>query len=441
VTINLSRRTPVGYSPEVGSVPPRDPEEHRGEDRSGQNESENGKTPKGSESGLDEEVGVEPSAFERHESDVEERLGTVLRRDRHQRDERNDERQHRVQKEQERPARRLPGYEVRHLLRDVRVPDEKVFRKPDIRPEAGKGEEKLPQRQGISLWTVDEEILVQFTHALTTERLLVALLGPLDRIYSYGVSQTSAVLLETLHGSYGQGLFDLTLVHIALWRPPFDPPGVFEHLSGEYMPVDGVGRVLFVGSEGDQIASDSEQFRRAVGDDAYRVYEVAGAAHQPTPLNPLDHFAVVHAIFTAGDRWVRGGEEPPPSTLIAESSTGDPDSVYGFFTGIDRDGDGNARGGVRLPDLELGRAQYIASDFSLPGLPGILGSSIDLSCEPRPESGSEAPRFSTHGEYVAGVARVARRLEQGGFLLHADAAILVQEAAAAEVGKQKSCNP
>jgi Alpha/beta hydrolase domain len=288
---------------------------------------------------------------------------------------------------------------------------------------------------------VDEEILVQFTQALRTDPFLVALLGRVNRIYAYGVSQTSGVLLETLHGPFGQGLFDLTVLHIALWRPPFRPPGVFDHINGEYAPVAGVGGVMFVESEADQVVSDSEQFRRAVGEHTYRVYESAGAAHQPSGLNPLDHFAVVRALFVAGDLWVRRGIDPPPSTLIEESTTGDPDPVYGFFTAIARDEDLNAIGGVRLPDLELGRAQYIASDFSLGLPPGLLGNSVDLSCEPRPGSSSDRPRFRNHGQYVAGVVHQALALWRARFLLAEDAVALVKQAAASDVGKPGTCSP
>jgi hypothetical protein len=109
-----------------------------------------------------------------------------------------------------------------------------------------------------------------------------------------------------------------------------------------------------------------EQFRRAAHLPDYRVYEVAGAAHLPGPRNPLDHPAVMRAIFVAADRWLRSGVEPPPSTLMEQAPAGEIDPVYGFATGIARAGDLNAKGGVRLPDLHVGRAQFIALDVSVP---------------------------------------------------------------------------
>jgi hypothetical protein len=108
-------------------------------------------------------------------------------------------------------------------------------------------------------------------------------------------------------------------------------------------------------------------------------------------------------------------------------------------TGILRDDDDNARGGVRLPDLHVGRATYIASDPAsiFNGLPGLLGDSIDLSCAVD-EQGRR--RFRTHIGYVIRFAFQAIRLRRSGFLLEADAEFLVDDAIASSVGKPGSCD-
>jgi Alpha/beta hydrolase domain len=292
---------------------------------------------------------------------------------------------------------------------------------------------------------VDEEILVHFARALTSDPFAASILGAVEDRYAYGISQTAAVLLETLHGSDGQGLFDLTILHTALWNPPFEAPGVFQNLPVEFRPLPGVGRVLFVESEGDQIVSDAEQFRRAAGDPDYRVYEVAGAAHLPWPTNPLDHFMVARALFTAGDRWVHTGIAPPPSTPIEFDANAGVDPVYadqGLVTHIRRDADGNAVGGVRLPDVEVGRAQFIAADFSfeiLPGLAGLVGAMVDLTCKPEPGDPNGEPRFNNHGDYVHRFVEQANELRDAGFLLANDAELLKEQASASAVGKTGSC--
>ena len=279
--------------------------------------------------------------------------------------------------------------------------------------------------------TLDEEIVAQFTDAVSAE------LG-VDRRYAFGISQTAAVLLElqrNLAATGRAGLFDLTVLYVALWHEPFFGDAGFQFVRGEFEPLAGVGRVLFVESEGDQVVSDAETFRRAAGLSGYRVYEVAGAAHVPTADNPLDHAPVVRALFVAGDAWVRSGTEPPPSTLLDAAPAGEVDPAYGRVTGIARDGGLNARGGVRLPDLALGRARFIASDPTTlgPGIPPLFailtGNMVDLACQ----------RFGHHGEYVRAVARQATDLQRQGFLLDADAEALRQRAAESPVGASGTC--
>lgn len=302
--------------------------------------------------------------------------------------------------------------------------------------------------------TIDEEILVQFAQALRSDGFARSVLGPVDRLYAYGTSQTASVLLElrrAVVGTESRGLFDFTLLHTALWDPPFAVDATFDRLQGGFEPLEGMGRVVFVESEGDLVVSDAEQFRDAVGVPGYRVYEVAGAAHAPRASNPLDHFPVVRAMFVAGDRWVRSGTEPPPSTLLEKAPPGEPDPVYGWETGIARDQDLNARGGVRLPDLAVGRKRYVASDSATrpenlpPGVPAsfsvLSGSTVDLACELAPGSDTDAPRFRDHEAYVDAFGRQVEELRRRGFLLEADAGVLKERAAASNVGAPGACGP
>lgn len=295
---------------------------------------------------------------------------------------------------------------------------------------------------------LDEEIIIQFAEALTNEPFAAEILGNVQRRYAYGVSQTAQVLLELQRevvAEHAASPFDLTLLHVALWHSPFPLEAPFDYLGGEFEPVGGVGRVLFVSSEGDQVFSDAEVFRRAVGVPGYRVYETAGTAHAPTPMNPLQHAAVVRAVLLAGDAWVRQGVEPPPSTLLASAPAGQIDPVYGVETGIARDADLNALGGVRLPDLAVGRAQYIASDAATlgPGIPPpfsvISGNMVDLACEPRPGAAGDEPRFGSHGDYVNAFIQQVNALQGRRLLLAADAEALKAQAAESNVGAPGSC--
>lgn len=303
-----------------------------------------------------------------------------------------------------------------------------------------------------STGVVDEEILIQFTEALRADSVAVEVLGPVERVYAYGISQTASVLMELQRAVVERdsaGLLDLTLLHNALWAPDLPPAAALDRLGGDFAPVEGVGRVLFVEAEGDLLASEAGQLRAAADSPGHRVYEVAGAAHSPTEGNPLDHRAIARALFVAGDRWVRDGTAPPPSTLLDAAPAGQPDPLYGIETGIARDPDLNALGGVRLPDLEVGRARFIAMDTStlLPGdesgalsaYAGLTGSALDLACRPAPGSDTDGSRFASHEAYVDAFGRQADALVDQGFLLQQDATLMTARAADSDVGKPDSC--
>lgn len=303
---------------------------------------------------------------------------------------------------------------------------------------------------------IDEEIIARFVYALEADAETAELLGPIYRRYAYGLSETAAMIHNLLFDPSGLGrrVFDLSFLHTALWRPVFGETGRFENLpDGSPVPVPynlpmGVGRVMVVNTEGDALISDSEFYQCAVFRDDFRLYEVSGAAHAPTsdtiPFgnNPLDHYAVMRAIFVRGDEWVLLGELPPDNLLMTRDPASDVDPGCFEPTGILRDGDGNALGGVRLPDLHVGRATYIASDpttpVPIPGVfPGLFGDSIDLSCAVD-ENGR--PRFKNHGKYVSAFVHQANALRKAGLLLEDDAEFLKDEAGASSVGKPGSCD-
>jgi len=308
---------------------------------------------------------------------------------------------------------------------------------------------------GLDPVTTDFDIPVQFVQALSSDPFAVAALGAIERKAGYGVSQTAALWQVIFHRPGGQGLLDFTLLDRDVWREPdldVVDPAFLENLPEEFTPLTGIGKVIWVESEGDQLVSGAEQLRRSVvGPDAdpanYRLYEIAGAPHfagtlddpLPPPFNPLDFSGVVRAMLLAGDQWVRAGTPPPPSVLLAQAPPGAIDPVYRFETGIARDANLNALGGIRFPDVEVSRAQFKASvlDFEFfPGLPGLTGAWFDLRCEPLADG---SPRFSDHGDYVNRVVQQANALRNGGYLLEGDAEALKQQAAESEVGQPGTC--
>jgi hypothetical protein len=134
--------------------------------------------------------------------------------------------------------------------------------------------------------------------------------------------------------------------------------------SGAHLRIDTDVPVLDVQTEGDMTALRSHLTRQAPNAH-YRRWEIAGAAHTETPLwvvevpPPLDfgpgclfpvnaapHHAVVKAALRALAEWVTDGDAPPQSPNI---ELADPTAVP---AAIVRDVFGNAKGGIRLPELE-----------------------------------------------------------------------------------------
>jgi hypothetical protein len=275
----------------------------------------------------------------------------------------------------------------------------------------------------------DVEILVQFARALTTDSTAIRILGPIDRQYAYGVSASTGALLELQRRVVADGgriPFDLAVLHGAGWGGPA-PPGMWEFLGGEFEPV-AAGRVMFVQSEGDLLIGGARQLRKAASAPSYRIYEVAGAAHLPSETNGLEHPAVARALLIAGDSWIRAGVEPPPSAMLEAAPPDQIDPLYGRVTGIARDGDLNARGGIRLPDVAVGRARFVASDIATvpPGFPppmGIVtGSVVDLACEPAAAVPDSGPRFGDAAEYRRAVETALSELTERRLLVDADVA-------------------
>jgi hypothetical protein len=242
----------------------------------------------------------------------------------------------------------------------------------------------------------------------------------------------------------GQGLFDLTILNAT---------GSFALEPGPHTPPSGVGGILVLQTEADLLLWEGARFRSADNVDAsYREYEIAGAPHivdipharasldgLPVPplegTTPLDWTPILRALLAAGNDWVSEGVALPPSTPLDFDDGGAIDPVYPSLgsTGIARDENLNALGGIRMPDVEVGRGQYIAADYSLFTQ---FGTWVDLACEPLPD-GSD--RFKNHGQYVSAFKRAARDLVKARFLLAEDFMPLAVEAAKSTVGRPGWC--
>jgi hypothetical protein len=184
-------------------------------------------------------------------------------------------------------------------------------------------------------------------------------------------------------------------------------------------------------TEGDLILWNGAVLRDEITYPSYRLYEIAGAPHIPGA--PLDWTPVLRAVFSAGDRWITEGLEPPTSTFIEATTSGEIDPVYAMETGIARDENLNAKGGIRLPDLAIGSRQYIAVDINDFPYVGLIH---ELQCEPLTDG---ATRFADHEEYLNRFLQETDRLVAEGFLLPGDAEQLLQAASQSDIGQPNVC--
>jgi hypothetical protein len=146
--------------------------------------------------------------------------------------------------------------------------------------------------------------------------------------------------------------------------------------------------------------------------------------HPLKATNPLNWNPVVRALFVALDDWVFDEELVPPLSAWLRGKDGP--GKYGDAT-IARDEVGNALGGIRLPDVEVGRGRFyaISPDTPFPGGNIRAGAYIDRH-----------DRFKIHGDYVSAFTKQADRLVDDGYLLRADRDALVDSAARSRVGKE-----
>ena len=173
-----------------------------------------------------------------------------------------------------------------------------------------------------------------------------------------------------------------------------------------------------------------------------RIYDVAGASHSRAtrqacqfPPGQLDFFPVMRATLLNLDAWVRSGREPPPNRLMpleprpAEASLLQAPAHLprAVVQAPLRDVDGNAMGGVRLPDMEAPLGTHGVQNLPLSERPCnleaayIAFSRTAAERPPRDTRQSVVERYPNRDDYVARIRAAARRLVDERFMLEADA--------------------
>jgi hypothetical protein len=173
-----------------------------------------------------------------------------------------------------------------------------------------------------------------------------------------------------------------------------------------------------------------------------RQYDVAGASHGRAttstcqmPPGRLDFFPVMRATLLNLDRWVRDGIDPPPSRLMPLEPLPNEASLLqapkhlpnAIVQAPRRDPDGNALGGVRLPDIEAPLGTHGAQNLPLNDRPCNLNAAYIAFAKTRADRApgdtrpALADRYASRDDYVERIRGAARKLVAERFMLQADA--------------------
>jgi hypothetical protein len=207
-------------------------------------------------------------------------------------------------------------------------------------------------------------------------------------------------------------------------------------------------------TENDLIRGQAQPSLRVPDTPTFVSWEIAGASHVPAyatstdptdfratlgaiqdrefgPAPPLDcvnpgpsqiqSWAVFHAAYNALDRWVRFDRRPPASPRVEVVDPTPPASLV-------RDADGIARGGIRLPDVDVPIA--LNDGFNAPrsltnplsGFCVLWGTHRDFT-----QAQLDA-HYRSDGDYRLRVIGSVLQLEAQRFLLPEDGVTLLREA-------------
>jgi hypothetical protein len=241
----------------------------------------------------------------------------------------------------------------------------------------------------------------------TQSELVLGKCMPVHALIGAGQSQSSFKLAGYVNTSQPTDMvYDGIVLHSGLEAASNNPAvpvfEIFTMNEGNRSLTDGPNLVKWVVAG----ATHSDVTLSTVGEEAGQDF---GAATQPAmcvnPPNDFPSYRVYSAAFDWMNRWVRKGERPPTGTPLETN----------------KDDDGNALGGVRLPEIDVPTATYGVTNSAAPGTNFISGMACSLGGSTTPFSADKLIElYPTHDEYVAKYTQAADKTLAAGFLLKAD---------------------
>jgi hypothetical protein len=213
-------------------------------------------------------------------------------------------------------------------------------------------------------------------------------------------------------------------------------PRFFHWFLNEGAPPTNGAKVLAVDAQSDLEFNAGALARQDGGtvDPDYVRWEVAGAPHVPVFAMDLTRLGAVHqntmdwspiwrSAFHYLDTWVKEGTAPPPSGPFIEGQMVATED--GPVWKPELDGDGNALGGIRLPEIEAPLGVYTGFDFSWldPAVAEGYPCPIVFAFGGRFKQFSDeelAKRYPTNAAYREVFAAAVRKAFDAGYILEED---------------------
>lgn len=279
---------------------------------------------------------------------------------------------------------------------------------------------------------------------------------PIRKMLATGRSQSAFRLVTYINAVHPlTHLFDGYLVHSrGANASGFKAEGLARDAEnavppGAHLRTDIDVPVLDVQTEGDMVALRAHLTHQPPFAH-YRRWEIAGAAHAETPrwvaevpppldmgqgckdpVNSAPHHAVVKAALSALTRWIRDGVVPPQSPAIELGDPASPDPIV-------RDRFGNAKGGIRLPQVEVPTATVDggANTGAQETAPGAMRNFCFLFGRTKLfDAATVKSLYPTHDAFVKQYSAAVDALVKQGYLLKPEADAARKAAQDAKVGR------